>query len=259
LGINAIRFKTRDIQQAHQWVSSKSKSEVGPVVSFPEGEGFWGADPYGNLFQVTSDTSWFQKLKHPVGGVAGAIIGVSDMDQSIQFYKHLITSLEVIYDQTGVFSDLPSTASTQKYRRVLLRKKMKAEGAFSKLLGDIQIELLQAIDRVPKKLFENRFWGDCGYIHLCFDTLDMETLQAELHAKGYPFTVDSGTSFGMDAAAGRFAYVEDPDGTLIELVETHKVPVLKKLGWFLNIKKGGNQKPLKDWMLKAMALNRVKN
>jgi catechol 2,3-dioxygenase-like lactoylglutathione lyase family enzyme len=259
LGINAIRFKTRDIQKAHQWVSSKSKAEVGPIVSLPEGEGFWGADPYGNIYQVTSDTSWFQQLKHPVGGVAGAVVGVSDMDQSIQFYKHLISSLEIVYDKTGIFNDLPATASTQKFRRVLLRKKMKAEGAFSKLLGDIQIELLQPLDRVPKKLFENRFWGDCGYIHLCFDTLDMETLQSELNAKGYPFTVDSGTSFGMDAAAGRFAYVEDPDGTLIELVETHKVPVLKKLGWFLNIKKGGNQKPLKDWMLKAMALNRVKN
>jgi hypothetical protein len=27
----------------------------------------------------------------------------------------------------------------------------------------------------------------------------------------------------MDNASGRFCYIEDPDGTLIELVETHKV------------------------------------
>ena len=30
-----------------------------------------------------------------------------------------------------------------------------------------------------------------------------------------------------------FAYVEDPDGTWMELVETHKPPILKKFGWYL--------------------------
>jgi len=34
----------------------------------------------------------------------------------------------------------------------------------------------------------------------------------------------------MGEASGHFAYVEDPDGTLIEFVETHKIPIIKKLG-----------------------------
>jgi hypothetical protein len=29
-----------------------------------------------------------------------------------------------------------------------------------------------------------------------------------------------------------FCYIEDPDGTLIELVETHKSAIFKKIGWF---------------------------
>ena len=33
----------------------------------------------------------------------------------------------------------------------------------------------------------------------------------------------------MGEAAGHFSYIQDPDGTLIEFVETHKVPILKKL------------------------------
>ena len=86
----------------------------------------------------------------------------------------------------------------------------------------------------------------------------MPTLKDKLQSQGYPFTIDSESSFGMESAAGRFAYLEDPDGTLIELVETHKVPVLKKIGWFLDIQKRKHQKPLPDWMLKAMGLNRVK-
>ncbi|CAG5011957.1 hypothetical protein DYBT9275_05064 [Dyadobacter sp. CECT 9275] len=259
LGINAIRFKARDIRQAHAWVKAASKEAVGPVVQLPEGEGFWGNDPYGNIFQITSDTSWFQKTAKPVGGVAGVFVGVADMDKSIGFYQNLLGKLEVVYDKTGVFEDLPTAIPGQRYRRVLLRKNFTAYGAFSRLLGNTQIELLQALDRTPKKLFENRYWGDCGYIHLCFDTLDMDTLKARLQSEGYPFTIDSESSFGMESAAGRFAYLEDPDGTLIELVETHKLPILKKIGWFLDIRKRKHQNPLPDWMLKTMGLNRVKD
>lgn len=258
LGINAIRFKAPDVRKAHEWVKANSKEAVGQVTKLPEGEGFWGYDPYGNIFQVTSDNTWFQKTAHAIGGVAGAVVGVSDMDKSIPFYLNLLGPMDIVYDKTGEFQDLPTSISGQKYRRVLLRKKFTAYGAFSRLLGDTQIELLQALDRKPKKLFENRYWGDCGYIHLCFDTIDMPTLKDKLQSQGYPFTVDSESSFGMESAAGRFAYLEDPDGTLIELVETHKVPVLKKIGWFLDIQKRKHQKPLPDWMLKAMGLNRVK-
>ncbi|MDZ7848857.1 MAG: hypothetical protein U5L96_20200 [Owenweeksia sp.] len=33
----------------------------------------------------------------------------------------------------------------------------------------------------------------------------------------------------MGQAAGRFSYLEDPDGAWIEFVETHKVPVMEKV------------------------------
>jgi hypothetical protein len=54
-----------------------------------------------------------------------------------------------------------------------------------------------------------------------------------------------------------FAYIEDPDGTLIEFVETHRVPVVKKIGWYFNLK-GRNGKPLPRWMVRALSFNRVK-
>jgi hypothetical protein len=62
----------------------------------------------------------------------------------------------------------------------------------------------------------------------------------------------------MGEAAGRFAYIEDPDGYWIEFVETHKVPIFKKLGLYLNLKQGRAPKHLPKWMLKALGLNRVK-
>lgn len=103
------------------------------------------------------------------------------------------------------------------------------EGAFSPLLGASEIELVVASNRQPKKIFENRFWGDLGYIHLCYDINGMQALKEECEAKGFPFTVDSANSFDMGEAAGHFTYIEDPEGALIEFVETHKVPIMKKL------------------------------
>jgi hypothetical protein len=43
------------------------------------------------------------------------------------------------------------------------------------------------------------------------------------------------------------------------MVETHKVPILKKLGWYLDLKKRGQHKPLPNWMISAKGLNRVKD
>jgi hypothetical protein len=63
----------------------------------------------------------------------------------------------------------------------------------------------------------------------------------------------------MGAAAGHFSYIEDPDGTLIEFIETHRIPILKKIGWYLNLKKRNPTKPLPSWILKAMRFNRVAN
>ena len=128
------------------------------------------------------------------------------------------------------------------------------------MFGPTEIELVQCEDgrRKPRKIFENRYWGDLGFIHLCFDVQGMDALKRECVAKGFPFTVDSAESFDMGEAAGRFTYIEDPDGTLIEFVETHKVPIMKKFGWFIDMTKRDPKKNLPNWMISAMKFNRMK-
>ena len=77
-------------------------------------------------------------------------------------------------------------------------------------------------------------------------------------SQGFEFTVDTANSFDMGEAAGRFAYIEDPDGTLIEFVETHKIPIMKNYGWYLDLQKRSPEKPLATFILRALALGRVK-
>jgi hypothetical protein len=60
----------------------------------------------------------------------------------------------------------------------------------------------------------------------------------------------------MNEASGRFSYIEDPDGTLIEFVEAYKLPILKKLGWYLHLEKRNPNKALPNFLFKAMGLSR---
>lgn len=261
LGIFAAKVKSNNIQLSHTFHTSQ-KLNVSEIFTAPNGEKhYWLKDLHGNWFNVIEGKEWFKSpdSNRQMGGVCGAVVGVSDMDTSIKVYRDVLGLEEVVYDSEGIFEDLPPGENKHlKYRRVKLRKKGCETGAFSRLLGGAEIELVKVYDREPKKIFENRYWGDLGFIHLCFDVIDMHSLKQKAQELGFPFTVDSADSFSMGQAAGRFAYLEDCDGTLIELVETHKVPILKKMGWYLDIKKRGVEKPLPNWMIRCMALSKVK-
>jgi hypothetical protein len=67
-----------------------------------------------------------------------------------------------------------------------------------------------------------------------------------------------GSIFDMGEAAGHFSYIDDGDGTLIEFVETLKMPLIKKIGWYLDLTKRDYRKTLPDWMLKTLRFSRVK-
>ncbi len=253
LGIFAVKIKCSNIEEFNQKYQSKT-------YYTPENKSFsWLKDNYGNQLQIVQDNSWFKTNQGITGGVLGVIIGVSDIDASLKLYKDVLQINEIVYDKSGTFEDLEElNASDKKFRRVLLRKSMKEIGAFSRLLGNVEIELIQALETPVNKIFEGRSWGDLGFIHLCFDTLDMNSLKEVCAKNNFPFTVDSDETFKMGKAGGRFTYLEDPDGTLIEFVETHKVPILKKIGWYLNLEKRKNQNPLPDWMVSTMGWGKVK-
>lgn len=259
LGIFALKLKSPGIQNAHQHFQKLSGIILSEIYHSPIGQKhFWMKDLSGNQFNIIEDKSELYKTDHCIGGVVGAVIGVSDMDKSINFYTQLLGRGRIIMDQSGAIEDCPSDETDQNFRRVIIQNEASRSGAFSKLFGGIQIELIQAKDFQPKKIFEDRYWGDCGFIHLCFDVIDMDLLKKKMNNAGYSFSVDSENSFAMSDAAGRFCYVEDPDHTLIELVETHKVPILKKLGINFNLKNRKSQKPLPRWFLGLLALNKVK-
>lgn len=259
-GIFIIKMKCRDVQKAFDAHQAMGVNILNQPTNDPQGSlHYYLLDPYNNIFEVVEDTHVYVEQRSATGGVAGVVIGVSDIDEARKVYSDILEYDEVIYDEMGAFQDFGALpGGTEKYRRVLLKHKPRT-GPFSKILGPTQIELVQATERKTDQIFRDRIWGELGYIHLCFDIQGMEFLQKECDEKGFPFTVNSADSFDMGVAAGHFSYISDPDGTPIEFVETHKLPIIEKLGWYMNLKGRDPKKSLPDWMVKTLRFNRVKD
>lgn len=268
LGIFAAKVKSRNVIKTFEEFSSNPKIKIlGDCVKTINGtHTFFIQDPFGNIFQLVEDKSVFRDEHRLTGGIAGVMIGVTDIEKTMPIYRDILGYDQIISDETGIFEDLKSLPSGNgKFRRRLLTHSKPRKGGFSGLLGKSYIELMQPLDRTPRKIYEGRYWGDPGFIQVCFDIRNMEALRDKCAITGFPFTVDTtqrykeGDSFDMGEAAGQFAYIEDPDGTLIEFVETHKIPIMKKLGLSLDLKKRHPEKPLAPWLLKMLRFMRVKS
>lgn len=261
LGIFITKIKMDNPQKAYNFFKEKNENLLTEVVKSPDGkEHFYLKDPFDNIFELVEFTDWYDKTYKQIGAVGGAVIGVTDVEKSMNFYKEILGFDTVVYDETGKFDDFAGIpGGDEEYRRVLLRHSKPRQGHFSSVFGSSEIELIQAKNKDVRKIYEGRFWGELGFIHLCFDITGMKELGEKCTKIGHPFTVDSANSFDMGEAAGHFTYIEDPDGTLIEFVETHKIPIFKKLGWYLNLRKRNPEKPLPRFIINALKLMRVKD
>ena len=260
LGIFIAKIKSRDVAATYDTFSREGLRLLSaPTVSFAGVKHFYMADPWNNLLEIEEDPRIFVRSKtHATGGSFGAVIGVSDMDRSIAFYGKLLGYDEVRADELGVFEDMKGLPGGDRLvRRVMLERSKPFEGPLSPLIGASHLELVQAVEAPAVKLYEGRYWGDPGYIQICFDVRNMDAVEADCKAAGHPFVCDSGVDFDMGDANGHFTYIEDPDGTLIEFVETFRIPVMKKWGIYLDFRKRDDHKPLPRWMLRALRFLRV--
>lgn len=258
LGVFAAKVKCRDIKAWYDQYSPVCK-DCGVPSLLPDGtKCLYVKDLYGNWFQLVEDKSIFLKDGKLTGGIAGGVVGVSDIDKSLEFYSGVLGYDRIVSDTRGEYADWElMPGSDCHFRRVILAPSEPFKGAFTGLFGQSTIELVQALDRTPRKIFEGRFWGDPGFIQICFDVTGMKAFGKFCASKGFPFTVDScpdGENFDMGDASGHFTYCEDPDGTLIEFVETHKVPVVKKLGWYIDMKKRNPEKQLPKFLFRLMGI-----
>ncbi len=261
-GIYIGWVKTPDIEKSFNYFKENGAEVLTEIVKMPNGwDTFYVKDLNGLIFQIIPADDFYTKHDVPNGGTVGCTIGVSDMDTSIGFYK-LLGYDKVVYDESNQFADWDSlNGGKNKYRRVLLSQENQSSGGFNVLTGKTYIELVQDLSgRKPVKIFADRLWGDIGFAHLGFDVRNMEAIGKILDEAGHGFTCDTKDVLSMgDSTKVHCTYIEDPDGTLIELIEVYKIPILEKLGIYLNVEKRPYSKPHPSLMLKALKFIRVKD
>ena len=68
-------------------------------------------------------------------------------------------------------------------------------------------------------IYDERRWGDLGCSELCMDVTDLDSTFDALEAKGAEVVLRPGPFDMGSGSKGKIAYIRDPDGTFIELVE----------------------------------------
>ena len=261
LGITHTFIKSTDVAASHAFCEANAAPGLSALSNLPTGQPtFTLKDPDGNIFQYIPYPSKYTDSGHHSLGAAGCSIGVSDMDTALGLYRDVLGYDQVIFDQTGTFEDwsgLPG--GEQQYRRVFLTQSQQPGGGFAKVTGKSYVELVYALDRKGRKIYEDRQWADPGFVHLGYDVRGMKALGEDLAAKGYGFTCDSNDALDMGKTKVHCVYIEDRDGTLLELIEVYKVPIVEKWGLFLNVEKRDPLKPLPDFMLKALRFSRIRD
>jgi catechol 2,3-dioxygenase-like lactoylglutathione lyase family enzyme len=161
-----------------------------------------------------------------IGGVEYVGIGVSDIEDSVEFYTRVLGYDEIVYRTEGTYPEWDRLFGKGRFmKRALLRRSRKPEGIFRHFLRGGMIELIQVEGNRGKHNFDGRKWGDIGFMELAFDVTDIdETLEA-VERKGVslaapPYVQD----MGMNTHA-TFAYIRDPDGSLLEFANTSSLPV----------------------------------
>lgn len=262
LGILVGMVKTPDIKKAYDFFKSNKADLLSTVVQSPNGwDTFYVKDLNHLIWQIVPANDFYTNHSTVTGGTVGCSIGVSDISNAMSFYS-LLGYDEVISDKKGKFEDWSNLpGGDNEYRRVLLSQKNPSGGGFTKLAGKSYIELVQDLsERSPLKIYADRLWGDIGFVHLGFDVRNMSALGEKLDEYGHGFTCDTKDVLSMgESTKVHCTYCEDPDGTLIEMIEVYKIPIIEKIGFYLNVEKRSPSQPLPNWMLKALKFTRVKD
>jgi len=187
-GIFMCKIKCKDADFMHAEHLRRGIKPISLVQVRADGrKHYYLNDPHGYVFEMVESDEWFGPAPYG-GGVGGAVIGVStSTKRSFCTAASLATTSSLWTNQASYQDGMNFLGGEESYRRVVLRRSKPTSGPFSQLLGGGEIELVQALDRKPRNLFENRYWGDLGYIHICWDIRNMEALGKRIGSRWLSF------------------------------------------------------------------------
>ncbi len=220
LGLRAFR-----LDQLYLDLKSKGLEFVTPVRSMRIGPGHteryaYLRDPDGLLIQLVEVEGG---RKPAVGGVRHVAIGVRDLDKQKNFYHDVLDFSDVLGEFKGRLPELDEVTGGKVTEMILLANRPQGKSPFGAVLDRAMVKLVHTPEYKGKAVYEGRRWGDIGLMEMAFDVSDLASTVNDLMARGAklyhpPTRVDMGSG-----TAGRFSYIKDPEGNVVEMVEVEKV------------------------------------
>ena len=137
-------------------------------------------------------------------------MGVRSIERTYRFYRDLMGFRVGISDQTEYQADMAPMVGDLVEMRVMMA---------ANVAGGAAIELVQHTSTPPREAGEPLQWGDLGYLELGLKVHHLEDVHLDLERRGVEFVTPV---LSMELSSGgteRYAYLRDPDGLLIQLVE----------------------------------------
>jgi catechol 2,3-dioxygenase-like lactoylglutathione lyase family enzyme len=180
----------------------------------------------GILIEYPESNVGYGKGNSRIGGIEYTAVGVSNLEKSIDFYSNILGYNDVVYTHEGKSPEWEALFGAGKsVKRALLKKSDSAQGVFKHFLRGGMIELVQVGSGRKKHNFDGRKWGDIGFMELCFDVTDIDSTLDDITGKNVSITVPKHSQeMGMNTAA-TFAYIRDPDGSMLEFADIKSLPV----------------------------------
>ena len=200
IGFLVCKLRCQGIEQIVATLRANSEPSlelIGDITERPTGERCCYFTVFGTYFQLVEDKSkTFRESKQPFcAGVCGVMVGVTDMERSLNFYRSVLGYSHVVQDRKDEWQDWFGFHSLNKdnrgkFRRVMLKRAIPESGLYAELFGTGEIELIEVTDKpfsdtvkqglgldTERHLYSNRYWGDPGLIHLGFDVMNMPDLK----------------------------------------------------------------------------------
>jgi len=227
-------LKVKNIEKSLKTISRYGGSPVSAPTDFsPMKESGWKSalfkDPdgiQGMLLEYPESTVGYGNGHSRIGGIEHVAIGVSNLKESIDFYSRILGYEDMLYSYEGESPEWdPLFGRGRKTKRALLRRNTRPQGLFRHFLRGGMIELIEVEGNKGRHNFEGRKWGDIGFMELCFDVTNIDETLEEVTGKGIEIAVPPHTQeMGLKTNA-TFAYIKDPDGSLIEFADISRLPV----------------------------------
>jgi catechol 2,3-dioxygenase-like lactoylglutathione lyase family enzyme len=143
-----------------------------------------------------------------ITGVHHTCITVSNLEQSIAFYRDLLGLELVMIEESERSGDDRSKALGVPRARVKLAI-LRA--------GDAQVELIEYVTAAGRPY--DRCNNDAGAMHIAFQVEDIDAAYRRLLDHGVRFTAPPATIPAGPMAGWRWTYFFDPDGVSLEIIQ----------------------------------------